>query len=258
MEQRAKSYITILKYGKHEIQHSEVKRFREVLSLKAIRRSILDRPVGGELLKMIMQPGDHLVVEDALTIFTRETDLVTVMDRFRERQQHLHIVNFHGAAVDCSSPSGQILIGNMRLIHRYNRDYRQRVTHSVRTRARAIARLAGGRVPFFCEVVEIQGEPKLILKSWAIPAAEVIGKYRHSTDKHKRERYPIIAGQLKRAGLGEGWKKDPKSLDELYHFWCAWLAAGRPDVSTLKFPDFIYEYRSLMARGEAHGTTNVQ
>ncbi len=252
MDQRAKSYLSLLRNGHHPIKDAkEVVKLREVLSLKATRRSMLDREVGGELLKMIMQPGDYLIVEDALTIFTKETDLITVMDRFRERQQHLHVLNFYGAAIDCSSPSGQILIGNMRLIHRFNQDYRKRVTNSVRTRARAITRLAGGRVPFFCEVIEVHGKPSLILKSWAIPAAEVIGKYRHSAFKHERMRYPVIAGQLKRAGLGAGWKKDPQSLDELYHFWCAWVAAGRPDVNTLKFPDFILQYRSLMARGLA-------
>ena len=258
MELRAKSYLTMLRFNKHPVKEAkEVKRFREALSLKAARRSILDREVGGDLLKNIMQPGDYLIVNSLTDAFMKEEDLVTVMNRFQEREQHLHVLDFYGAAVDCSSPSGQILLGNMRMIHQYNRDYRRKVTDSVRTRARAITRLAGGRTPFFCEAIESHGEIRLILKSWAIPAAEVIGKYRHSDNPSERVKYPVIAGQLTKAGLGAGWKKDPKSLDELYHFWRAWVAAGRPDVNTLKFPDFIYEYRSLMARGLVNENNHV-
>lgn len=262
MEWRAKSYLRILRLAKHPIKDAlAVHKYRERPSLKAIRRSMLDREVGGELLKMIMQPGDYLIIDSASDILVREEDLVTVMDRFREREQHLHILSFFGAAIDCDSPAGSLLIGNMRLIHSFNKDYRQRVTDSVKSRARAIKRLAGGgRIPFFCEPVESQGKVRLILRSWAIPAAEVIAHYRSPKERDKRERYPIIAGQLKRQGLGEGWKKDPKNLDDLYHFWCAWLAAGRPDVNTLKFPDFILDYRSLVARGlagETNGQTNL-
>ncbi len=251
--ERARHYVRMLILSKNEHPISQCKerhKHWEKKSLKALRQSMLDREVGGQVLKVHMQPGDYLIIDDALTIFTKEDDLVTLINRFQERGQHLHILDFHGAAVDCDSPAGEMLIGNFKLIHGFNRDYRKRMFSIARARAARVQIRTRAGVPFWCEQVSINGQATLILKSWAIPAAELITNCLEDGPAKER-RPPVIAARINRAGLGEGWKKTYKNCLDLYWFHKAWLIAGKPDVNTLKFPDFVHEYRAKEACGLA-------
>ncbi len=249
--EKARHYIRMLLLSKHEHPISKCNERRihwEKRSLKALRQSMLDREVGGFVLKQAMEPGDYLIVDDALTIFTKEDDLITVLNRLQERGQHLHILDFHGAAVDCDSPAGEMLIGNFKLIHGFNRSYRKRMFAIARARAGRVQIRTRAGVPFWCEQVSINGETVLILKSWAVAAAELIGTTLHGPSKFRKP--PVISARINRAGLGEGWKKTYKNCLDLYWFHKGWVEAGRPDVNTLKFPEFTHEYRAKQVVSE--------
>lgn len=220
---------------------------REPKSMKAIGRSMIDRELGWQLLNEIMQPGDYLVVDELATVFTRDGDVVSLMQRLQERGQHLHILNFFGCCVDCDSPGGVLLIESFKIMHAFTKEARGRILRVARGRARRITKHAGARVPFFCDVMAKNGETYLVLKGWAIIAADLIAR---QIDKGGLgSRPPVIANMLKNAGIGEDWKKTHENMQYLYWFGKAWEAAGRPNVNDLKFPEFVYEYRVKVTCG---------
>jgi len=250
-ESRAEYYIKFQLSDKYcqgmQKPINEQHHHREPKSLRAISRSMIDRELGGQLLKEIMQPGDYLIVDDLAHVFTKEGDVVSLMERFQERGQHLHILNFYGCCVDCDSPAGTTLIEWFKIGQEFTKEARRRVLRVARSRARVITRYAGAGVPFFCDVIEHNGDTMLVLKPWAIPAADIIA-HQLETDGADR-RPPVIARMINSAGLGHGWKKTYKNCLYVYWFARAWEAAGRPNVNDLKFPDFVYEYRVKVTCG---------
>jgi site-specific DNA recombinase len=70
---------------------------------------IRDREAGGKLMRDLRQ-GDNVVIAKPDRMFRTLKDCVNACDEFRRLEIRLHIVNFHGMAVDLGTPIGRAVM----------------------------------------------------------------------------------------------------------------------------------------------------
>jgi DNA invertase Pin-like site-specific DNA recombinase len=76
---------------------------------KSGKVSWFEREAGNELFRQL-RDGDHVIITKLDRAFRRLADCVIVLERFKQMNVKLHVVNLMGGAIDLSSPMGCFMI----------------------------------------------------------------------------------------------------------------------------------------------------
>lgn len=212
-----------------------------------------------------VEPGDFIIVDKLDRMFRSTIDFLASRRYFAERGVSLHFVNFMGMSVDTNSSGGGMLVHLLAFMAEMESDkIGERVSAAYKQRMLA-GRHAGGAKPFFCDLEG--GKPgkklgsggRLVFKPWAIEAMEKIVQLKDGSDKtFQRIGKEGFFDHLEKCGVGIQYE-DPRNaivpMKRLYWFYKAWVAAGRPDINTIKIMELVAAYKARLGR-ESHGNAD--
>ena len=226
--------------------------YSEPNAQSAFSRPFRNRPTGAKLWAEVLNPGDHLIIDKLDRIFRSLEDFCSSDRYFAERGIRLHFVNFFGLSMDTGCLGGWLILNQFAMFSELESLRISERVCSARMQRRLNGRHDGAAVPFFCEVVDcgdgkkVGGNGRLIFKPWALPLMEKIVQMRDTGRWWKG----IVKSGVQNELTDERGNKiectKPLNRDQfrkLYWFYRAWIAAGKPDPTTLKVKDFVDEYK---------------
>lgn len=266
-EARIRQYIELRKLDSNDQGFREAvfhKFWVEPRAQSAYSRELRQRPAGGKMVDNV-EPGDFIIVDKLDRMFRSTIDFLASRRYFAERGVSLHFVNFMGMSVDTNSSGGGMLVHLLAFMAEMESDkIGERVSAAYKQRMLA-GRHAGGAKPFFCDLEG--GKPgkklgsggRLVFKPWAIEAMEKIVQLKDGSDKtFQRIGKEGFFDHLEKCGVGIQYE-DPRNaivpMKRLYWFYKAWVAAGRPDINTIKIMELVAAYKARLGR-ESHGNAD--
>ncbi len=244
-EVRIRQYFSLRKSDPHSTVANAIYAgmICEPKAQSAFSRSFASRIAGKELMEKL-KPGHHLIVDKLDRIFRSLEDFVLQMRWFAERDISLHIVNFHGLAMDTGCLGGGMLL---KIWAVFAESESLRISERIgmsRAARRMKGEHGGGMIPWFCTLEGgAEGKKrgcggKLVIKPECLALRERLMEPKASMWQIASEKYKT------RDKLERYYRK----LSFLRDFFLAQKEAGMPDINTLKIVDFVREYRERRKR----------
>lgn len=213
----------------------------------AYRREFSTRPAGKRVWNDI-QPGDHLVVDKLDRMFRSIVDFCTCAQHFGEMGVRVHFINFLGLSMDTGSKGGMMFLQIFALMGEWESDRIGERVQLARAALRGQGKHQGARIPFFCRLIGSKKRSgaggKLIFKDWAMPAMEAIAKAKDGGVGFEVIGKSGMYDFLRKAGerVADTRPERIRKIRQLYWFYKAWVAAGKPDVNTINTGDLTRTY----------------
>jgi DNA invertase Pin-like site-specific DNA recombinase len=120
-------------------------------NISAFRVPFHARPAGRKLVE-ILKPGDHLVLDKVDRIWRSIDDFVYIMQRFKEKNINIHIVNFLGATIQNNTPMGDFILRQFVLIAELESTIKSERIREALARKRNAGGKANYQVPAGCKI----------------------------------------------------------------------------------------------------------